>query len=88
MENIKTIKELIDIAFPKMNAEEMQVGLLHIILEANADSKRRAEKESWMLLCEKVFDSGLMAEFCDFYLENPELSMSELYRQFCNEWDL
>lgn len=82
------IEILIDSCFPKATEEEMKICLLKLFVEGNKESKKKADKETWMLLSEKVFDSGLMAEFCDFYLENPELSMSELYRQFCNKWDL
>ena len=82
------IEILIDKCFPKASQEEIEICLLRLFVEVDEESKRKADKETWMLLMEKVFDSGLMAEFCDFYLENPELDMLELYRQFCNEWDL
>lgn len=82
------IEILIDKCFPKMSQEDIEICLIELIVEGNKDSKKRADKETWMLLMEKVFDSGLMAEFCDFYLENPGLNISELYRQFCSEWDL
>lgn len=45
-------------------------------------------KEVWLKLQEDVFEYGLMAEFAEFYLENPGLSISEINRQFRNEWDL
>ena len=82
------IKILIDKCFPKTSQENMEICLLKLFIESNKESKKRADKETWMFLSEKIFDSGLIAEFCDFYLENPELSMSELYQQFCSEWDL
>lgn len=82
------IEILINKCFPKESQEEIEICLLKLFVEADEESKRKADKETWILLSEKIFDSGLMAEFCDFYLENPELDMSELYRQFCNEWDL
>lgn len=82
------IEILIDKCFPKATQEDMEICLLKLVIEGNKESKRKADKETWMLLMEKIFDSGLFAEFCEFYLENPELNMSELYHQFCNEWDL
>lgn len=82
------IEILINRCFPKASKEEMEICLLKLFIESNKESKRKADKETWMLLMEKVFDFGLFAEFCDFYLENPELDMLELYNQFCNEWDL
>jgi hypothetical protein len=82
------IEILIDKCFPKMSQEDMKICLIELIVEGNKESKKKADKETWMLLMEKVFDSGLMAEFCDFYLENPELDMLELHNQSCSEWDL
>lgn len=85
---MSNIEILIDKCFPKATQEEMEICLLKVFLESDKESKRKADKETWMLLMEKVFDSGLFAEFCEFYLENPELDMLELYRQFYNEWNL
>lgn len=45
-------------------------------------------KQQWLELQAKVFDSGLLAEFAEFYLENPGLSIEELDRQFSIEWDI
>lgn len=45
-------------------------------------------KEIWMKLQEDVYEAGLTAEFADFYLENPGLSITELDREFRDEWDL
>lgn len=45
-------------------------------------------KQKWLELQAKVFDSGLTAEFAEFYLENPGLSIEELDRQFSIEWDI
>lgn len=45
------------------------------------------KKEVWLKLQEDVFEYGLMAEFAEFYLENPGLSILEIDRQFRNEWD-
>lgn len=44
-------------------------------------------KKIWLKLQEDVFEYGLMAEFAEFYLEHPDLSISEIDRQFRNEWD-
>ena len=44
-------------------------------------------KKIWLRLQEDVFEYGLMAEFAEFYLENPGLSILEIDRQFRNEWD-
>lgn len=85
---MSNIKILINRCFPKASVEEMEIYLLKLTTGCDKELKKKADKETWMFLMEKVFDSGLMAEFCDFYLENPELDMLELYRQFCREWDL
>lgn len=47
-----------------------------------------SEKEIWMQLMEDIYNSGLTAEFADFYLENPEMSIIEIDREFRNEWDI
>ncbi len=44
-------------------------------------------KEIWIELQKDIFEYGLMAEFAEFYLENPDLSIPEINRQFRNEWD-
>lgn len=85
---MSSIEILINKCFPKASQEDIEICLLKLVIESNKDSKKKADKETWMLLSEKIFDSGLFAEFCDFYLENPGLDMSELYHQFCCEWDL
>lgn len=46
------------------------------------------EMAIWISLCIDVKQSGLYAEFAEFILENPGLSMSEIDRQFRNEWDI
>ena len=45
-------------------------------------------KEIWMKLQEDVFDAGLTAEFADFYLENPGMSVLAIDREFREEWDI
>ena len=47
-----------------------------------------SEKEIWMQLMEDVYNSGLTAEFADFYLENPGMSILEIDREFRDEWDI
>lgn len=47
-----------------------------------------SEKEIWMKLMEDVYNSGLTAEFADFYLENPGMSILEIDREFRDEWDI
>lgn len=47
-----------------------------------------SEKEIWMQLMEDVYNSGLIAEFSDFFLENPEMSIVEIDREFRDEWDI
>lgn len=46
------------------------------------------ERKIWIELQKDVFDYGFQAEFCEFFLENPNLSIEELDRQFRNEWDI
>lgn len=45
-------------------------------------------KEVWMKLQEDVYDAGLTAEFADFYLENPGMSILEIDREFRDEWNI
>lgn len=45
-------------------------------------------KEIWMKLQEDVYDAGLTAEFADFYLENPGMSVLAIDREFREEWDI
>jgi hypothetical protein len=52
------------------------------------DVRHEIDKQIWLNLQSDVFDNGLFAEFSDFLLENPGLSIQELDRQFRNEWDL
>lgn len=50
--------------------------------------QRNKEKEIWIELQKDVFEYGFIAEFCEFFLENPDLSIEEIDRQFRNEWDI
>ena len=45
-------------------------------------------KEVWMKLQEDVYNAGLIAEFADFYLENPGMSILEIDREFRKEWNI
>lgn len=45
-------------------------------------------KKIWMKLVSDVFDYGLTVELAKFLLENQNLSIMELDRQFRNEWDI
>ena len=47
-----------------------------------------SEKEVWMQLMEDVYESGLIAEFADFFLENPDMSILGIDKEFRNEWDI
>ena len=52
------------------------------------DIQHEIDKQIWLNLQSDIFDHGLFAEFSDFLLENPDLSIQELDRQFRNEWDI
>ena len=56
---------------------------ISIIVENPVDMK-----EVWMKLQEDVYDANLTAEFADFYLENPGMSVLEIDREFRAEWDI
>lgn len=45
-------------------------------------------REIWIELQRDVFDYGFQAEFCEFFLEHPDLSISELDRQFRIKWGM
>lgn len=70
---MSSIEILINRCFPKASQEDMEVCLLKLFLESDKESKRKADKETWMLLSEKIFDSGLFAEFCDFLSRKPRI---------------
>lgn len=50
--------------------------------------QEQKNREIWVELQRDVFDYGFQEEFCEFFLENPDLSIEELDRQFRNEWDI
>ena len=62
----------------------VNVLLANVIVE----EQKREPREVWMRLMEDVYTQGFCAEFAEFLLENPGLSVFELDRQFRNEWDL
>lgn len=45
-------------------------------------------KQIWMKLQEDVYEAGLTAEFAEFYLEHPDMSVITLDRVFREEWDI
>lgn len=45
-------------------------------------------KKIWMKLVSEAFDAGLTIELADFLLENLDLSIMELDRQFRDEWNI
>ena len=46
------------------------------------------EMAIWISLCIDVHQSGLHAEFAEFILESPGLHLSEIDRQFRNEYNI
>jgi hypothetical protein len=89
-------KKFLDSILPPASEEDMVVALKVLIKEANEDVKKTAEKDPinqmvkdmWLKLQSDVFDSGLFSEFCDFFLEHPELNLIEIDREFREEWDI
>lgn len=53
-----------------------------------AKTLEQEDRQIWIELQKDVFDYGFQAEFCEFFLENPDLSIEELDRQFRDEWDI
>jgi hypothetical protein len=51
-------------------------------------AKALENREIWIELQKDVFDYGFQAEFCEFFLEHPDLNIKELDRQFRDEWDI
>ena len=45
-------------------------------------------KQIWMKLQEDVYEAGLTAEFAEFYLEHPDMSVITIDRVFREEWDI
>ena len=46
------------------------------------------EMAIWINLCIDVHQNGLHAEFSEFILESPGLHLSEIDRQFRNEYNI
>lgn len=90
------MKNFLDQVLPKAPMEDMVIAIGVLVQEANEDAKREAKedplqkqaKETWLELQEDIFEHGFMAEFAEFLLENPGLSVFELDHQFRNEWDI
>lgn len=75
----------------------MEINFIHdIVKQHNESVKQKIQnnpeykvlEEIWLNLQKDVFMYGLIAEFCDFYLEYPELNIIEIDRIFRNEWDI
>ena len=56
----------------RVSSDEIHEYLLKGLTDAGAD----------------VYDAGLTAEFADFFLENPGMSVLEINREFRDEWDI
>jgi hypothetical protein len=93
---MKDFQNFLNQVLPPASEEDMIVAIGVLVQEANEDSRQTAQedplqkraKEIWLELQEDIFEYGFMAEFAEFLLENPGLSVFELDRQFRNEWDL
>lgn len=87
-------KKFLDSILPPASEEDIIVAIGILIKEANEDAKKTAEqdpinqmvKEMWLKLQSDVFDAGLYSEFCDFFLEHPELNLIEIDREFREEF--
>lgn len=93
---MKEIENFINSILPKTSEEDIAVAIRVLITECNEDSRQTAiedplhqmEKEIYMKLQEDAFDSGLIAEVSEMFLENPGVDMVTLDRWIRNEWDL
>ena len=89
-------KKFLDSILPPASEEDMTVAIHILIKDADEEAKKTAEidpinqmvKDMWLKLQSDIFDAGLQAEFCDFFLENPEYNLIEIDREFRKEWDL
>lgn len=75
----------------------MEINFIHDSVKQHNESvkqkiqnnpKYKILEEIWLNLQKDVFMYGLISEFCDFYLEYPELNIIEIDRIFRNEWDI
>lgn len=90
------MKDFLDQVLPKASEEDMVIAIGVLIKDANEDAKKTAKedplyqqaKKTWLKLQEDIFEYGFYAEFAEFLLENPGLSIFELDRQFRNECDI
>ena len=53
-----------------------------------AIEQEKKNRQIWIELQKDVFNYGFQAEFCEFFLEHPDLDIKELDRQFRDEWDI
>lgn len=87
-------KKFFDSILPPASEEDLVVAIKVLVKEANEDAKKTSEKDPihkmvkdmWIKLQSDVFDAGLIAEFCDFFLENPDLNLIEIDREFREEF--
>lgn len=87
-------KKFFDSILPPASEEDLVVAIGILIKEANEDAKKTSErdpinkmvKDMWIKLQSDVFDAGLFAEFCDFFLEHPDLNLIEIDREFREEF--
>ena len=61
---------------------------LNVNKTAKEDPINRWVKDMWLKLQADIYDAGLQAEFCDFFLEHPEYNLIEIDREFRAEWDI
>ena len=75
----------------------MEINFIHDIVKQHNESVKQKIQNNpeyktlekiWLNLQKDIFMYGLIAEFCDFYLEYPELNIIEIDRIFRNEWDI
>ena len=89
-------KLLIDSILPPASEENINIAISVLIKDMNIDAEKTAKadpinqmvKDMWLKLQSDVFDAGLHAEFCDFFLEHPEYNLIEIDREFREEWDI
>ena len=89
-------KKLLDSIIPPASEEDMNIAINILIGELHDDAEKTAKqdpinqmvKKMWLELQADVYDVGLQAEFCDFFLENPDLNLIEINREFRAEWGI
>lgn len=87
-------KKFLDSYFPLASEEDITAVIRILMKGTKEDAKQTAKrdpinqmvKEMWLKLQSDVFDAGLFAEFCDFFLEHPDLNLIEIDREFREEF--